>query len=75
MYSHATGKYVTNINLPKAVVGNTFNCYDTIFFIDNNQINLYYFGESIFDKKLPEGTWKVVSANLDYDFKDDDFGQ
>lgn len=72
MYSHATGKYVTNINLPKAVVGNTFNCYDTIFFIDNNQINLYYFGESIFDKKLPEGTWKVVSANLDYDFKDDD---
>jgi predicted small lipoprotein YifL len=72
MYSLVTGKYVTNINLPKAVCGNSFNCYDTIFFVENNQIDLYFFGESIFNYKLPEGKWKVVAASLDYEFEDED---
>ena len=72
MYSHISGKYVTNINLPKAIVGNTFNCYDTIFLVENNQIDLYYFGETIFNYQLPQGKWKVVAASLDYEFEDED---
>ena len=54
------GNYITNVHLPKPIVGNTYTMGNAIVLIDENKLNVYRYGESIFNLDLPEGHWKCV---------------
>ena len=54
------GNYFTNVHLPNPMVGNTYAMGNAIVLIDENKLNIYRYGESIFNIDLPEGHWICV---------------
>lgn len=70
LYSIENGEYITNVHLPIPFRGGqTFKAESSIVTVDDDDLSIYYYGEEIFHKQLPEGTWKLLNAEVRYSYE------
>jgi hypothetical protein len=56
---------ICNVHLPTAMVGNVFATKDAACLIDGSTVQVYRYGESIFEAELDEGHWICITIITD----------
>lgn len=59
------GHYICNIHLPDAMDGNIVPSGDAACLIDGSTVQVYRYGESIFEAELDEGHWICITIITD----------